>query len=275
MDISAYLAKESCAMDFAASDKGEVVRKMAALLAASPEVDSELEDDIARGLMDREKLGSTGFGDGIAVPHCKVEGMKGFAMALAISSRGVPFRAMDNRSVHILCAIAGPDSDPDTHLRLLAAAARILSISRVRYEIVRSASTYALREAFLYHASISAACKVDAEACRKLMVVVLQEEKSYREVMELFLELDIPGAVTHEGSLMGETLSTVPLFAGFMDVLGSSKPETRTVMALVPESSIDDIVGAIEEITGDLSTHKGACIMVLTPDLIRGTLETI
>ena len=106
-------------------------------------------------------------------------------------------------------------------------------------------------------------------------MVVLQEEKSYREVMELFLELDIPGAVTHEGSLMGETLSTVPLFAGFMDVLGSSRPETRTVMALVPESSIDDIVGAIEEITGDLSTHKGACIMVLTPDLIRGSLETI
>jgi len=196
-------------------------------------------------------------------------------MALAISPRGVPFKAMDNRSVHIICGIAGPDSDPDTHLRLLAAAARILSISRVRYEILRSASSYALREAFLYHTSISAACQIDAEACRKLLVVVLQEEKSYREVMELFLELDIPGAVTHEGSLMGETLSTVPLFAGFMDVLGSSRPETRTVMALVPESSIDDIVGAIEEITGDLSTHKGACIMVLTPDLIRGSLETI
>jgi mannitol/fructose-specific phosphotransferase system IIA component (Ntr-type) len=275
LDISSYLPIESCGKDFTASSKEGAIRGMAKLLAASPNVGSDLEDDIAEGLSAREKLGSTGFGDGIAVPHCKVEGMDGFAMALAISPKGVPFKAMDGRSVHIICAIAGPESDPDTHLRLLAAAARILSISRVRYEILRSASRYALREAFLYHASISAACKIDAEACRKLMVVVLQEEKSYREVMELFLELDIPGAVTHEGSLMGETLSTVPLFAGFMDVLGSSKPETRTVMALVPESSIDDIVGAIEEITGDLSTHKGACVMVLTPDLIRGSLETI
>lgn len=275
MDISSYLPIESCGKDFTASSKEGAIRGMAKLLATSPNVGSDLEDDIAEGLSAREKLGSTGFGDGIAVPHCKVEGMDGFAMALAISPKGVPFKAMDGRSVHIICAIAGPDSDPDTHLRLLAAAARILSISRVRYEILRSASRYALREAFLYHASISAACKIDAEACRKLMVVVLQEEKSYREVMELFLELDIPGAVTHEGSLMSETLSTVPLFAGFMDVLGSSKPETRTVMALIPESSIDDIVGAIEEITGDLSTHKGACVMVLTPDLIRGSLETI
>jgi len=275
LEISEFLAVESCKKDFTAASKEEAVRAVARLIAASPRVSGDLEDEIAEGLLAREKLGSTGFGDGIAVPHCKVESMESFAMALAISPRGVPFKAMDNRSVHIICGIAGPDSDPDTHLRLLAAAARILSISRVRYEILRSASSYALREAFLYHTSISAACQIDAEACRKLLVVVLQEEKSYREVMELFLELDIPGAVTHEGSLMGETLSTVPLFAGFMDVLGSSRPETRTVMALVPESSIDDIVGAIEEITGDLSTHKGACIMVLTPDLIRGSLETI
>ncbi|MFO7950216.1 MAG: PTS sugar transporter subunit IIA, partial [Candidatus Fermentibacteraceae bacterium] len=171
MEISEFLAVESCKKDFTASSKEEAVRAIARLIAASPRVNGDLEDEIAEGLLAREKLGSTGFGDGIAVPHCKVEGMESFAMALAISPRGVPFKAMDNRSVHIVCGIAGPESDPDTHLRLLAAAARILSISRVRYEIVRSASRYALREAFLYHTSISAACQIDGEACRKLMVV--------------------------------------------------------------------------------------------------------
>lgn len=275
MQLNQYLDQESCAVDLRADDKETVIRRIAELLSRSPAAKDIPVEKIVNGLLEREKLGTTGLGNGVAVPHCKVEEMSDFCMALAVAPEGVPFESMDGRSVHIVCGIIGPEGDPETHLRLLAAAARILSIGRIRYEVIRSASKFALREAFLYHTSISASCRASGEECRKLLIIVLQEEQAYQDVMELFLEMDIPGAVTHKGSLMSETLSAVPLFAGFMDVLGRSRPETRTIMVLVPETSLDDMLAAIEELTGDLDSHRGACIMVLSPDMVRGSMETI
>jgi hypothetical protein len=106
-------------------------------------------------------------------------------------------------------------------------------------------------------------------------MVVVQEEEVYGDIIELFLEMGLPGAITHEGSLMGQILSGAPMFAGFLDVLGSSQPEPRTIMTLVPADILDEIVTSIEEITGDLDNHRGACIIVLSPDIVRGSLETI
>jgi len=276
MDISSYLAPESCTTELAGRKKDEVIRSLAELIALSPAVGDVNPEDIYRGLMDREAMGSTGFGRGIAIPHCKVEGMRDFALALGISTRGVDFDAMDGRSVHVFCAIVGPPEQPEMHLRLLAAASRVLGTGKSRYEILSSSTAYALREAFLYHSAPATAldsCK--DRTFNRLMIVVVQEEEIYNDIIELFLEMGLPGAITHEGSLMGQILSSAPVFAGFMDVLGSSQPEPRTIMALVPADTLDDMISSIEQITGDLDNHRGACIIVLSPDIVRGSLETL
>lgn len=276
MDISKYLAPESCTTDLEGRNKEEIIDSLAKLLVSSPSVIGTDPESIAEGLMERESMGSTGFGKGIAIPHCKVEGMKQFALALGISTRGVDFKAMDGRSVHVFCAIVGPPEDPEMHLRLLAAASRVLGSGNSRYEMLSSSTDYALREAFLYHASPASALDSCADrACNRLLMVVVQEDDVYNDIMELFLEMGLPGAVTHEGNLMGQVLSSVPVFAGFLDVLGTSQPEPRTIMALVPGDILDDMISSIEQITGDLDNHRGACIIVLSPDMVRGSLETI
>lgn len=276
MDISKYLAPESCTIDLEGRTKREVISSLSVLVAQSPSAKGVSVEEIERGLMERESMGSTGFGKGIAIPHCKVQGMENFVLALGVSSRGVDFGAMDGRSVHVFCAIVGPPEEPEMHLRLLAAASRVLGTGKSRYEMLSSATAYALREAFLYHSAPATAldsCK--DRTFNRLMMVVVQEEEVYNDIIELFLEMGLPGAITHEGSLMGQILSGAPVFAGFLDVLGSSQPEPRTIMALVPADTLDDMITSIEEITGDLDNHRGACIIVLSPDIVRGSLETI
>ena len=221
-------------------------------------------------------MGTTGFGNGIAIPHCKVEGMSSFALALAVSRKGVDFNSMDGRHVHIFCVIVGPPGDPDEHLRLLAVGSRVLGSGKSRHELLSSTSPYALREVFLYHAAPASALTGKKESdFDRLMMIIVQGQETYDDIIELFLEMGLPGAITHEGSLMGEALSGVPVFAGFLDVLGRSKPEPRTIFALVPGSSLDEVVSSIEEITGNLDNHRGACIIVLTPEMVRGSLETL
>ena len=276
MDISKYLSLESCTIKLEEKTKEEVIRSLAELIVKSPNAAGANLESIKNGLLEREKMGSTGFGKGIAIPHCKVEGITDFAMALGIAAKGVSFDAMDNRSVHIFCAIVGPPEDPEMHLRLLAAASRVLGTGNSRYEMLRSSTSYALREAFLYHASPATAidsCK--DKTFNRLMLVVVQEDDVYNDIIELFLEMGLPGAITHEGNLMSQILSGAPVFAGFLDVLGSSKPEPRTILALVPADTLDEMISSIEEITGDLDNHRGACIIVLSPNMVRGSLETI
>jgi PTS system nitrogen regulatory IIA component len=276
MEVSRALNLESCSVALASRKADEVLEELAELILKSPETSGISTTTIVEGLTLREELGSTGFGNGIAIPHCKIPGMKDFAMALGISRGGIPFKSMDKHSVHIFCCIVGPEEDTEGHLRLLAAAARVLAIGKARYELLRSETPYAAREEFLYHTAPAAVMNgVGAGGKQKLLMIVLQEEEWFSEIMELFLELGVIGAVSTESSMMGPVLSNVPIFASFMDVLGRSRPEPKTVMALVPESSINEIVSAIEEITGNLDTHRGACIIVLSPDLIRGSLETV
>ncbi len=274
MKISSILDISGCRNKLASSDKEDSLRIMAELLSKNRASGTETVDSLLAGMKSREALGSTGMGNGIAIPHCRLEGMKDFALALTVCNKGISWNAIDGRSVHIICAIAGPLDATDEHLRLLAGAARVLSKGKARYELLNSETDFSLRETFLYHLS-PVTTKQSKESRKKLLLMVLQEEKTYNDVMELFLEMGIEGAVTVNSDMMGPMLSNVPIFAGFMDVLGRSRPEPRLLLTLIPEEEVGNTVSAVEDITGDLDNHRGACIIVLDTISIRGSLETL
>ena len=274
MKISSILDISGCRNKLAASNKQDAMRIMADLLSKNSASGNVSVDSLLKGMLEREELGSTGMGNGVAIPHCRLEGMKSFALALSVCDKGIGWDSIDGRSVHIICAIAGPESGTEEHLRLLAGAARVLSNSKARYELINSKTDFAMRESFLYHLSPVTSTH-SRKSRKKLLLMILQEEKAYNDVMELFLEMGVEGAVTINSDMMGPMLSNVPIFAGFMDVLGRSRPEPRLLLTLIPEEEVDNTVAAIEEITGDLENHRGACIIVLDTISVRGSLETL
>lgn len=276
MKLKEILDPGSCSTDLAARNRDEAMEAVAGLLALNPAANGVSAGEIAHGLLEREKLGSTGVGDGVAIPHCRMDSMNGFALALCVCRRGLAWNSSDGRSVHIICAIAGPEDATDEHLRILAGAARVLGKGKARHEILNSDTEFAMREAFLYHlVPVTSRLEEGRRDKRKLVILVLQEEETYNRIMELFLEGGIEGSVTMNASMMGTVLSNVPLFAGFMDVLGRSRPEPRVVLTLLAEDRVDEMVSEIENITGELDTHRGACIIVSDPLIIRGSLETL
>lgn len=274
MKISDILDISGCRRKLAVSGRDETLGVMAELIAKNPAARNVTPEALLAGMLERENLGSTGVGNGVAIPHCRLEGMDGFVLALTVCDRGINWNSIDHRSVHIVCSIAGPVEGTEDHLRLLAGAARVLNNGKARYELINSKTEFAMREAFLYHLSPVTA-KRSTETRKKLIIMVLQEEKTYNDVMELFLEMGIEGAVTINSEMMGPMLSNVPIFAGFMDVLGRSRPEPRMIVTLIPEDQVDATVSAVEGITGDLDTHRGACIIVMDATTVRGSLETL
>jgi PTS system nitrogen regulatory IIA component len=78
------------------------------------------QHDILNALMTREKLGSTGIGKGIAIPHGRMAGIEQVTAMLLVNQQGIPFDAIDNRPVDIFLALIVPEGDNEQHLKTLA-----------------------------------------------------------------------------------------------------------------------------------------------------------
>ncbi len=126
-----------------ASDKAGVIREFAELLESAGKV--RAADELYRILLDREALGSTGIGDGVAIPHGKLRGLSEMIVALGISSRGVDFQSLDNKPVHIFFLLVTPSDNPGVHLKILSRISRILKNPDLREGLRRSANRRELK----------------------------------------------------------------------------------------------------------------------------------
>ncbi len=90
----------------------------------------EDEDTIYQAILEREKLLSTGFGLGLAIPHAKLQVVKEFIVGLAVHRAGVDFDSLDEEPVHILVMILGPDRRQDEYLKVLSRVTAFLKDNR-------------------------------------------------------------------------------------------------------------------------------------------------
>jgi nitrogen PTS system EIIA component len=83
-------------------------------------------DLAARVVLDREKLGSTGIGEGVAIPHGKMKGINTVVCAFGRSVKGIDFQAVDEKPVHIFFLLLAPENAASLHLKMLSRISRIL-----------------------------------------------------------------------------------------------------------------------------------------------------
>ncbi|MBI5207893.1 MAG: PTS sugar transporter subunit IIA [Candidatus Firestonebacteria bacterium] len=131
MKISDFLSKKSIIINLEAEDKQSVIKEMVLLMVKNKEIKDA--DEIIKVLMDREKLGSTGIGEGIAIPHGKSSVIKKICLVFGRSSTGVNFEALDGGPVYLFFLLVAPREDAENlHLKILAKLSRLLKDSHFR-----------------------------------------------------------------------------------------------------------------------------------------------
>jgi PTS system nitrogen regulatory IIA component len=108
-------------------------------------------EDVARRLVERERMGSTGLGGGLAIPHCKVRELSDLVFAVGVSRGGVDFLAADGLPVTLIFLVLSPADAPALHLQALARISRVIRMpgvaERLRREETAEGIAAALREA--------------------------------------------------------------------------------------------------------------------------------
>ena len=103
----------------------------------SPQLD---QAEILSSLLSREKMGSTGIGNGIAIPHGRISGLSQVMAIIITTKQGIEFDAIDNKPVDIFFAILVPEHEAETHLKALAGIARKLNDKEI-VKAIRKANT--------------------------------------------------------------------------------------------------------------------------------------
>ena len=125
IDITSYLHPDRILCKLECSSKKKTLETMSELLAHS--LQENARQTIFEALLKRERLGSTGLGKGIALPHGRIEALQSPLAAVATLQCGIDFDALDSTPVDIVFALAMPENCNDQHLQILAGLAEMFS----------------------------------------------------------------------------------------------------------------------------------------------------
>ena len=132
MNIVDLLGKDAISTDLKSNEKNGVISEMVELLVSSGSIKKAEKDEILTKLQERETLGSTGIGKGVAIPHAKCPKIKKMTAAFGISKSGLDFKSLDGELTHIFFLLIAPGETPGPHLKALAKISRLLDDKFIR-----------------------------------------------------------------------------------------------------------------------------------------------
>lgn len=119
MKLCDFIVKSSIVKELKSDDKKGAIIELVEAVKSAHRSEKVKVAEVVDLLMKREKIGSTGIGNSIAVPHVKIEGLKSVIGAFGRSLRGIDFNAIDGELVHIVFLILAPVDDPEANLQVL------------------------------------------------------------------------------------------------------------------------------------------------------------
>jgi len=146
MKILDILDEESIISELKSTSKKETIEEMARVASRFDE--KIVRDALVEVLLEREKLGSTGIGDGVAIPHGKLASIDGVVAVFGRSRDGIDFDSMDGKRAHLFFLLIAPEDSTGAHLKALARVSRLMKNPRFRMNLMEAKSREEIYRAF-------------------------------------------------------------------------------------------------------------------------------
>lgn len=142
MKITDILTEGAVVADLAGDSKGEIIEELAGVVASGhPEIN---RGRLVQALEDRERLNSTALGEGVAIPHGKLPGLRRVIAAFGRSPEGVDFSSLDGKPTHLFFLLVAPEDSAGAHLKALARISRLLKDESFRKRLMDAPDQAAL-----------------------------------------------------------------------------------------------------------------------------------
>ena len=136
MKISDHISEKTICLALENTTKDDVIRELAELLKES-EYFTDF-DVFLKDVFEREKLGATGIGNGIAIPHARTDAVHNIIIAFGRSSQGIDFNGIDDKPAKLVFLIGTPKKDVNKYLQVLAHLTRLLKKESFRQQLLEA-----------------------------------------------------------------------------------------------------------------------------------------
>ncbi|MGB0603330.1 MAG: PTS sugar transporter subunit IIA [Candidatus Latescibacterota bacterium] len=138
MTLLDILSPDSTIVDLKGDTKEEIIAELVASLSASEAISDQ--DKVLQAVLEREKIMSTGIGDGIAIPHGKSDSVVELVAALGTQRRGVDFEALDGEPAYVFFLLVSPANVSGPHIKALARISRLLKNDDFKKKLITASS---------------------------------------------------------------------------------------------------------------------------------------
>lgn len=269
MNLIEILRRECVQAQADCRSRDEVLKAIARLAKQSPVLDNMDETALLEGLQEREELSTTGFGSGIAIPHCRLEGVKDFVVGIIAVPEGAEFSAMDDLPVKLFVFIIAPACQSNVHIKVLSAISQVLNIPGNVDEMTNAPTAEILAENFLRHVRDEADPKQHDN--KNLFRVQIQEEDLFHDVVKIFAGFTSTTVMVSEAEPAANYINRMPLFAGFWS--DKNAEFCKVILATVDKKDTNETIRRIEQKVGSLDDRDDMLLTVQELFYCAGSLS--
>ena len=257
MALSKHFHPQCVAIIDAELNKDQLFRKIAEISSIAEPLARLSEETIYQGLLEREKQGSTAFGEGVAVPHCNFDEIDSFVVGLIIlRKKGADLKAPDRKPVDLCFFIIGPRHSRNEHIQLLSGITQLLNTTdaAARLRKARWAD-----DAFTILVGSDELGKEAVEQTpASMMSVSIQDDSCFEEILELFTAEEDCHVSVFEGNSAGRYLHHLPGFSALWSE--DQKTGVRVIQAVMKSSACNNMIRRINAIKDTSRPDAGILI---------------
>lgn len=270
MKLSDLLKSDTVSLDCSPESDEQLLRCIAKIASGVDSTTGTSEETIFKALSDREKLSSTAFGHGVAIPHCRIADISEFTVGMVILPDGLDFNAANGEKSFLFPFVIGPENEPRVHLKLLSSLAQVFRDSELRESLKHASSSDNATEILL--SSISPDTTVDKGSGKKLIHVFIQDEGVFDELLQVFAAVDTSSSMVMDADESTRFLMNIPFYAGFWNT--DIQHFNRIIVSVVRNELVNAIVRNIEFICGPLSSRSDVMVTITDLQSVYGSLES-
>ncbi len=269
MDLSKILSENCIQIGGNFSNKIDVLKYLAKLAKKNTVLDKISEEDVFQGFLEREKLGTTGFEKGIAIPHCAFDGISDFIVGMLILPEGVNFESIDKKKTKLFIFIILPKSKRNLHIQLLSKISNVLRIESNVREVLAIKDAGAAREYLLTQTFVDE--KKEGKKDYNLFHVIVQDEDKFDDVLNVFMEIKDAAVSVIESNNGSSYLNSLPLFSSLWN--NEEKGFNRIVVAVIKKSLSNEAIRKINILIDARQNNPGIMMFVQEVFYTNGSLN--
>jgi len=269
MKLEHYFNVKATRLQATATNKQDLLMEIAKEAQSSETLSHVDTEHLFKKLSEREAIGSTGFSDGIAIPHCSLDNINDFVIGVLISKDGIDFQSVDGKPTKLFMYIIAPTKKRNKHIRILAELSKVLRVPSQVASLLAQNSAKSFFDKFCEYGTWDVSKELSRDHSQ--VTVHIQDHEAFDNILEIFTEIQDCHVSIIEGHSAGKYLYSLPLFSQFMNE--SNKGFHRVIIAVLNTVYVNNCIRSINDVTEKLKDESKVMITTHALSYYSGSIN--